>query len=83
MKKKIWLPIIIALLIAILIIPIPTGIYRDGGTREYTAMTYKIVNWRHLYGDEEIYDTTKVYFFPNNLKSLDDLWAMESDSIAD
>lgn len=36
MKKKIWIPILIVAVIAILVIPIPTGIYKDGGTREYT-----------------------------------------------
>ena len=44
MKKKIWIPIVIALLLAILVVPIPTGVYKDGGTREYTALTYKIVD---------------------------------------
>ena len=42
MKKKIWIPIVIVL-IAVLFIPIPSGVYKDGGTREYTALTYKIV----------------------------------------
>ncbi len=73
MKKKIWIPIIV-ILILILFLPIPSGVYLDGGTRTYTALTYKIVNWNRLDG----YDETKVYFFPDNFKSLDELWALES-----
>ena len=38
MKKKIWIPILIVAVIAILVIPIPTGTYKDGGTREYTSL---------------------------------------------
>ena len=48
MKKKIWIPILIVAVIAILVIPIPTGTYKDGGTREYTSLTYKIVDWNRL-----------------------------------
>jgi len=75
MKKKIWIPIVIAL-IAILFIPIPSGVYDDGGTKEYTALTYKIVRWNRLteYG---IYNKLRVYVFPNNFKSLNSSWAQE------
>lgn len=81
MKKKVWIPVVIAVvLIAILTIPIPSGVYKDGGTREYTALTYKIVDWNRLTGDS-IYDKTKVYFFPYNFKSIDSLWYYEEDEI--
>ena len=81
MKKKAWIPVVIAVvLIAILTVPIPSGVYKDGGTREYTAMTYKIVDWNRLTGDS-IYDKTKVYFFPYNFKSIDSLWYMEEDEV--
>lgn len=74
MKKR----IIIILAILILVIPIPTGIAKDGGTRSYTSLTYKIVDWHHFYGDEgEIFDETKIYFFPYNFKSLDELLEIE------
>ena len=78
MKKKIWIPIVILIFLAILFLPIPTGVYKDGGTREYTALTYKIVDWNRLTGDS-IYDKTKVYFFPYNFKSIDGLWYYEKD----
>ena len=80
MKKKIWIPIVIVVLLAILVIPIPTGVYRDGGTREYTALTYKIVDWNRLTGDST-YDKTRVYFFPYNFKSIDGLWYYEEDKV--
>ncbi len=81
MKKKIWIPILIAAVIAILVIPIPTGTYKDGGTREYTALTYKIVDWNRLTGDGSTYSTTKVYFFPNNFRSIDNLWYKEEPNV--
>lgn len=78
MKKKTWIPIIVFLMI--LVIPIPSGVYKDGGTREYTALTYKIVDWNRMTGDT-IYDETRVYFFPYNFKSIDGLWYYEEDKV--
>ena len=80
MKKKILIPIVIVVLSVMLFIPIPTGVYRDGGTREYTSLTYKIVDWNRLTGDT-IYNKTKVYFFPHNFKSIDRLWYYEENEV--
>lgn len=81
MKKKIWIWFLAGvLLLAILFIPIPTGVYKDGGTREYTALTYKIVDWNRLTGDT-VYDKTKIYFFPYNFKSINGLWYYEKDQV--
>ena len=80
MKKKIWIPILVVVVLAILFTPIPTGVYKDGGTREYTSLTYKIVDWNRLTGDTT-YDETKVYFFPYNFKSIDGLWYYEEDKV--
>ena len=77
MKKKIWIPIVIVL-IAVLFIPIPSGVCQDGGTREYTALTYKIVKWNRLTGDST-YDKLRVYLFPNNFRSIGSLWTREKD----
>ena len=71
MKKR--LLIIILSVVLILIVPIPTSIIRDGGTKTYIALTYKIVKWNHVYGDGEVFNETKVYLFPDNFLSLDDL----------
>lgn len=80
MKKRIWMQILVVLILAILFVPIPVGVYKDGGTREYTAITYKIVDWNRLIGDST-YDKTKVYFFPRNFKSIDELWYYEEDEV--
>ena len=81
MKKKVWIPIVIVVLLAILVIPIPTGVYKDGGTREYTALTYKVVDWNRLTDDGSTYSATKVYFFPNNFRSIDNLWYKEEPNV--
>ncbi len=87
MKKKILLISIIAvvLLVLILFTPIPQGSYDDGGTREYNALTYKIVAWNRISViiDEngqavpDTYKKTSVYWFPENFKNIDELWKME------
>ena len=81
MKKKTWIPIIVTVvLLAVLFVPIPSGTYKDGGTREYAALTYKIVDWNKLTSDGK-YDKTKIYFFPNNFKSINELWTYEEDEV--
>ena len=80
MKKKIWIPILIAVALAVLFLPIPTGVYKDGGTKEFTALTYKIVDWNRI-TDDGIYSKTKVYFLPYNFKSIDGLWYYEEDKV--
>lgn len=88
MKKKILLISVIAAvaLILVLFLPIPRGAYDDGGTRVYTALTYKIVKWNRMvsvYNDDgvmvriDIYNDTSVYWFPDNFKSVDELWEVE------
>ncbi|MBO5090420.1 MAG: hypothetical protein J6C27_05870 [Clostridia bacterium] len=77
MKKRISIILIIVGVLAILFIPIPTGVYKDGGTRVYAALTYKIVDWNRITGESR-YSKTCVYFFPNNFKSIDSLWEMEN-----
>jgi len=78
LKKK--TKIIIILLLLILFTPIPMGVYKDGGTRVYGAVTYKIVDWNHFYGERaEIYSKTRIYPFPLNFRSLDSLWSIEEN----
>lgn len=87
MKKKIIIPIIIVVGIAlILFFPIPRGSYDDGGTREYTALTYKIVVWNKIMDvvDEDgnhipdsRYRNVSVFWYPDSLKRIDELWKME------
>ena len=81
MKKKIFILILATvLLLAVLFVPIPKSSGRDGGTREYSALTYKIVDWNRLTTDG-VYDATKIYVFPNNFKSIDDLWNKEEHEV--
>ncbi len=83
-KKKIIVIALVCLLI--LFLPIPRGPYDDGGTREYSALTYKIVKWSRtvsVYDEEgtvdrvDIYRNTSIYWFPNNFKSTEELWKTE------
>ena len=81
MKKNIFILILATvLLLAVLFVPIPRSSAKDGGTREYSALTYKIVDWNRLTTDG-VYDATKIYWFPNNFKSIDDLWAGEEQEV--
>lgn len=75
--KKWWIPLVIlSVVLAILFIPIPRGTCNDGGTKEYIALTYKIVDWNHLYSDGT-YQKTRVYFGSDRNKAIGDLWEQE------
>ena len=81
MRKKIWIWLVTGLLLpAILFIPVRRGLYDDGGTREYIALTYKIVDWNRWTTDG-VYEATKMYWFPSNFQSIDDLWAYEEQNL--
>ena len=75
MKKKNL--IIAVIVLAALLIPVPTGTGEYGATREFTALTYKIVHW-----DVPNYEKTKLYFFPENFRSIDEIYEYEEDEIA-
>ena len=86
MKKKIIVIVSVVLLLLILFLPIPRGTYKDGGTKDYLALTYRIVVWNRLTyapggdaseGATGAYHKTSVFWFPNNFKSIDELWNME------
>lgn len=76
MKKKHLIIVLAVLLLAILFVPIPSGPYRDGGTVEYNALTYKIVRWKRLHADA-VYEKTRVYFGTDRYLSLEELWERE------
>lgn len=91
MKKRIVISVMIIVALAlILFLPIPKDSYDDGGTREYSALTYKIVVWNRNYIFEEeagqlksdTYKNTVVYWYPDNQKSIDELWRMEKVRLA-
>ena len=90
MKKKIILIAAIVLVLLILFLPIPRGTYRDGGTRDYCALTYRIVVWNRLTdapggaasgGEPGVYHKTSVFWFPDNFKTIDALWTAESSGV--
>ena len=70
MKKRKIIIIAAVVLALILFLPIPGIPYDDGGTREYTA---KIVDWRKIGSPHK----TSVYWFPDNFKSVSELWDMD------
>ncbi|MBR4073680.1 MAG: hypothetical protein IKK24_07030 [Clostridia bacterium] len=82
MKKKIIIGAVIALL-ALLMLTVPFRVlnYKDGGTKEYTALTYKIVKWNKFVGSDGRYTEAKVYLFPKNFKSVDELWESEKENL--
>ena len=74
MKKKITILVIVVLaIVAILYIPIPMGMLKDGGTRVYCSLTYKIVDW-HCITDDGVYENTQVYWGDDRFKDTTFLW---------
>lgn len=78
MKKKIIIIIIVLILLIVLFTPFSIKTYKDGGTRTYTALTYKIVRWNKIINVNEIYKKTSVYWLPSSFKSIDELWEIEN-----
>ena len=86
MKRTIMIiGIVTVLLLAVLFVPIYQGIYDDGGTRVYQALTYKLVVWNRIYhgGDNNgnfvsgKYQRTSILWFSDADKSLNELWKVE------
>ena len=66
MKKKsksIW--VLIAVII-ILVFPVRST-YKDGGTKTYTSLTYKVIIWNQLDGKHGM----EKHIFPKNFHNLD------------
>lgn len=81
MKKRIVLIALgVILLLAVLFVPTPVGPYKDGGTKVYSAFTYKLVEWNRIV-DGDIHKATKLYWFPDNFKSIDELWVYEEPNV--
>lgn len=75
MKKEILIIAGAAVLIAgVLFVPIPSATYKDGGTKEYKALTYKMVKWNRIYEGDLCYNSTRFYFGKEKNKSIDELW---------
>ena len=77
MKYKKWIPIIgLFVLLAVLFVPLPQDSLDDGGTREYVALTYRIVHWNRVHPDG-LYEKTRFYFGSDRNKSINELWEQE------
>lgn len=68
--RKWWIALFAA---ALLLLPIPQSPLRDGGTRVWQALTYRVVHWRRCL-PEGIFEKTQIYGFPQNLLPLEQLW---------
>ena len=80
MKRKTKIiSIILTFFILLSIIPIPLGVHKDGGTREYFALCYKIVSWSKFVDSGERYDNISVYPFPLNFCGYERLWEIECE----
>ena len=83
MKKRIIIGIIVVVLLVLFLpVPNPKGRCEDGGTREYCALTYKIVVWNKFIadvntGEDYTYHETSVFWIPDNFKNIDELWKIE------
>ena len=85
MKKKtiIISAVVGVILLAVLFVPMPPIAYEDGGTKEYRALTYKVIKWQR---DGEVpngtdgtyisgfYTGTRVHWFADSYKSVSELW---------
>lgn len=84
MKKKILITAVCAVVVilAVLFVPIPTGGLNDGGTKEYVALTYKVIKWNKIVADSgKTYSKTCVYFGSYRNKTYTELWKREAENI--
>jgi hypothetical protein len=81
MKKTIWIiVVIVAVLLAVLLVPYRIGTLNDGGTREYCALTYRVVDWKRI-TEDGYYEKTRVYFLGDVFKPIGELWAEEEPKV--
>ena len=91
---KRWILLMITFVLAILLVPYEKAYIDDGGTIVYEAIAYKVVKWnrdiivvntkddngkKEEVSRREVYDETKIYFFGDRFKSLNELYKMEKN----
>ena len=85
-RKKIIIVLITIIVLLVLFLPLPVGSFDDGGTRVYSALTYKILKWHKLVADRNsdgsvdavyFYNKTSVFWIPDKFKSIDELWKID------
>ena len=79
--KKLLTLIIALALVIVLFVPFGYASYEDGGTVRFTSLTYSVVKWNRYVSDWSTgemklgqYENTCFYVFPDNFRSLDELW---------
>ena len=86
MKRIIVAIAAVAAILLVLFVPIPRGTLEDGETRDYIALTYRIVVWNRLIaeanqdgsaGEVHTFHKTSVFWFPDNFRHIDELWKIE------
>ena len=80
MRKRWW--ILIVILVAIILLFPTRKMVNDGGTTEYSAILYKVIKWNRIRMFEENKTGTEIYWFPENLHSLDYYDAPRPDAVA-
>ena len=84
MDKKLLIFIIALALVIVLFVPFGYQTYDDGGTQRFTSLTYSVVIWNRFVSDWSTgemkldkYENTSFYLFPDNFKSIDELWEIK------
>ena len=83
-NRKLLTAIIAISLVNVLFVPFGYQTYDDGGTVRITSLTYTIVIWNRFVSDWSTgemqlqkYENTCFYLFPDNFKSLGELWEIK------
>lgn len=83
MRNKKFLLILIPIFIValILFLPIPVGTMNDGGSRDFQALTYRLVRWNRIIASEDgvvdYYTKWSFYPIPLCFEPIDTLWEKE------
>lgn len=75
-KVKILVAVIVLVILGVLFVPIPQGVVEVGGTREYAALTYRLVHWYRVTADS-VYEKLRIYSFADRQTPLQELWERE------
>lgn len=82
MKKKYWwiIPVAVVVVLAVLFLPYRIGYLNDGGTTEYCALTYRVVDWKRI-TEDGYYENRRTYFLGDVFKPIDELWEREAPNV--
>ena len=82
MKKKVKVIIIIIIVLLVLFFPASRDTLEDGGSKVYSALTYKIVKWVSYDEDHNRSYDTSVYWLPDNFKNINELSKMHREAVS-